>query len=242
MGIEFVAADRPGPLRAGTTARSGGASRAPFDSLNLGDRCGDEPAAVAANRARVAEALDLPGEPLWLRQVHGIGVIEASEWRPGVEADAAWTDAPGVALAVLTADCLPVVLADGDGRCLAVAHAGWRGLAAGVLQSTVEALPASPSVLRAWIGPRIGPDRYEVDAAVREAFDGRDAFFRPTRPGHWQADLPGIAEAILNESGLAGVVDCGHCTASEPARWFSHRRDGRSGRMATLAWLIGRPG
>ncbi|NKI36261.1 peptidoglycan editing factor PgeF [Wenzhouxiangella sp. XN79A] len=223
------------PVHGVATTREGGVSRPPFDSFNLGDACGDDPEAVVANRQRLAAVL--PGPPHWLRQIHGVDVIHLDDWRPGVEADAAWTDRPGRVVAVLTADCLPVLLADCEGRCVAAVHAGWRGLAAGVLEAAVAALPVAPDRLRAWIGPRIGPAAYEVDGPVRDALGEHDRAFRPTRPGHWQVDLAAIAIERLRASGISDPVDSGLCTAADPARLFSHRRDGRSGRQATLAWI-----
>ncbi len=236
-GPPFIDAALAGPVRGVATSRLGGVSEPPFDSLNLGDAGGDDPAAVAANRGRLAAAL--PAAPRWLRQVHGTGVIHLDQWRPGIEADAAWTDRPGQVVAILTADCLPVLLADRDGRCVAAAHAGWRGLAAGVLEATVAALPVPPGELQAWIGPRIGAAAYEVDAPVRDAFPDDSHAFAPTRPGHWRADLSAIAIRRLRAIGVAEARDVGRCTAAEPERFFSHRRDGRSGRQATLAWIEG---
>ena len=233
--FERIPASLPFPARGFATTRHGGVSSAAFDSFNLSDATADAPAAVATNRARLEDAL--PGAPCWLRQVHGTTVIHLDDWRPGVEADAAWTDRPDQVAVVLTADCLPVVLADGAGRCVAVAHAGWRGLAAGVLEAAVAALPAAPPDLFAWIGPRIGADAYEVDAPVRDAFADRPSRFERTRPGHWRADLPAIAADRLREAGLGTVVDCGLCTYSEPGRFFSHRRASVSGRQATVAWI-----
>jgi YfiH family protein len=234
-GLPRIDAALDGPVRGFATTRAGGVSKPPFDTLNLGDAGGDDPDAVAENRRRLAAAL--PAAPHWLRQVHGTGVIHLDDWRPGVEADAAWTDRPGRVVAVLTADCLPVLIADRAGRCVAAAHAGWRGLAAGVLESTVIALPVPAAELQAWIGPRIGAAAYEVDAPVRDAFpDDADAF-APSRPGHWQADLPAIAIRRLQTAGVTAIRDVGRCTASEPGHFFSHRRDGRCGRQATLAWI-----
>ncbi|MDT8438771.1 MAG: peptidoglycan editing factor PgeF [Wenzhouxiangellaceae bacterium] len=232
---EIIESGLPEPLRAFSTTRRGGVSQAPFDDFNLGDACGDQPERVAVNRARLRDGL--PAEPRWLRQVHGTTVIHLGDWQPGIEADAAWTDRPGEVVAVLTADCLPVVIAAMDGSVIGIAHAGWRGLAAGVLEALVRALPRDPNGLMAWIGPRIGGHAYEVDATVRTAFPGYPQAFRATRPGHWQGELPAIAGDRLAAVGVRRIDDCGLCTASDPQRFFSHRRDGRSGRMATLAWI-----
>ncbi|MEZ0469301.1 peptidoglycan editing factor PgeF [Luteimonas salinilitoris] len=254
-------ADWPAPpgVVAFTTLRHGaGVSRPPFDSFNLGVRCGDDAEAVRRNRDALAARFGLPSAPLWLRQVHGTAVrrfdAAASEdsvtvgTGPGTaagdepEADASVTAESGVVLAVLTADCLPVVLAVKDGSEVAAAHAGWRGLAAGVLERTVAAMHARPGDLVAWLGPAAGPQAYEVDAGVREAFVARDApagaAFTPTRPGHWRADLYALARVRLAAAGLAGgdVHGGGLCTISDPDRFFSYRRDTRTGRMATVVY------
>ena len=236
-------ADWPAPpgVVAFTTLRHGaGRSRAPFDTFNLGARCGDEPEAVAANRRELIGRFGLPSAPVWLRQVHGTGVFRVQP--PGAgdepEADAAVTDAPGVVLAILTADCLPVVLAADDGSELAAAHAGWRGLAAGVLQATVAAMRTPPERLLAWLGPAAGPADYEVGGEVRDAFPDDDAFVA-TRPGHWHVDLFALARRRLQAAGLApgAIHGGGLSTIADPGRFFSHRRDRRTGRMATVAWL-----
>lgn len=238
----FIEADWPAPpgVRALTTLRHGlGVSPAPFDTFNLGSRCGDEAGAVAENRRQLDAALTLPSSPRWLRQVHGTAVTR----EPGFdepEADAAVTSTPGVVLAILTADCLPVVFAARAGGELAIAHAGWRGLCAGVLEATVAAMRTPAQELIAWLGPAAGPQAYEVGEEVFAAFRARDArarmAFLATRPGHWRVDLYTLARQRLLDAGVGEVHGGGLCTISEPARFFSHRRDGRSGRMATLAW------
>lgn len=222
------------PVRGFCTTRAGGASQAPYNSLNLGAACGDDPADVAENRARLDSML--PAPPRWLRQVHGNRVIHLDDWFDGVEADAAWTDRPGQVAAVLTADCLPILVADAEGRCVAAIHAGWRGLAAGVIARCIEALPTEPGRLTAWIGPRICAAHYEVGTEVRDALDREGQAFEPTRKGHWAADLACIAEARLNDSGVGGVIDSKVCTA-EGKRFFSYRRDKRTGRMASVIWI-----
>lgn len=243
MTTGILPADWPAPpgVVAFTTLRHGaGRSRAPFDAFNLGVRCGDEPEAVAANRRELVERFGLPSAPAWLRQVHGTDVLRVL-W-PGAgdepEADAAVTDVPGVVLAILTADCLPVVLAADDGSELAAAHAGWRGLAAGVLEATVAAMRTPPGRLLAWLGPAAGPADYEVGDEVRDAFVDDDAFVA-TRPGHWHADLFALARRRLQGAGLVpgAIYGGGLSTITDPGRFFSHRRDRRTGRMATVAWL-----
>ena len=241
-------ADWPAPpgVHALTTQRGpAGDSAPPFDRFNFGNRSaadGDDPAVVDGNRVLLERGLDLPSAPRWLRQVHGTGVVrfgaDARDDEP--EADAAVTDTPGVVLAILTADCLPVVFAADDGSELGAAHAGWRGLAAGVLEATVAALRTPPSRLLAWLGPAAGPQAYEVGAEVYDAFVARDAgaaeAFAATRPGHWRVDLYALARRRLAAAGVTRVSGGGLCTITDAARFFSHRRDRRTGRMATLVW------
>ncbi len=233
--LDVVRAPLPSPVQAFTTTRLGGCSQAPFDHLNLGQHCGDDPKHVEENRRRLA--LELPSEPCWLHQRHGTRVIHLDRWQPGIEADAAWTDRPNQVAAILTADCLPVVVAHRSPDCLAVVHAGWRGLAAGILERTLDVLPVHAEGLQAWIGPCIGPQSYEVDETVRRAFGGFEAHFEPTRPGHWLADLPRIAIDRLQRLGVSAIMTSDRCSFSESAYFFSHRRDGVCGRMATVAWL-----
>jgi YfiH family protein len=197
-------------------------------------------------RARLRRELALPSEPRWLRQVHGTGVVDDAEVaRLAVEpeADAAITRAPGVVLAVRTADCLPILLAAADGSAVAAIHAGWRGLAAGVIESTVARWPASPETTLAWIGPAAGASAYEVDAAVRTAFVGPDPAaaegFRDSRPGHWWCDLPALARRRLAALGIVRVSGSDRCTISESDTFYSWRRAAEPGRMATLVWIGG---
>ncbi len=229
-------------LRVLTTTRQGGASRAPYDGFNLATHVGDAPSSVAANR-RLLSGL-LGGLPVqWLEQVHGTEIVEASAGsahRVPV-ADGAWTRESGLVLAVLTADCLPVVLADSSFTCFAVVHAGWRGLVGGVLESACRRLPVSPAI--AWLGPAIGPRAYEVGEAVRTAVMALPVDTGPALlPGHvggkWQLDLYALAAALLRRCGVAEIYGEGYCTWTDEV-FFSHRRDGgRTGRMATLAWRI----
>ena len=245
----------PPGVRALTSTRRGlGVSQAPFDAFNLGSRCGDDPEAVMENRRQLETALQLPSPPHWLRQVHGIDVVRfdlpfplAGEgWGEGgvvdePEADASVTATSGTVLAILTADCLPVVFADRHGSEIAAAHAGWRGLADGVLESTVAAMRTPANDIVAWLGPAAGPDAYEIGEEVFEAFmsddAGASAAFASTRPGHWNVDLYALARRRLAAVGVTDVHGGGLCTISDPSRFFSHRRDGRSGRIATLAWI-----
>lgn len=242
-------ADWPAPpgIRAFTTLRRGaGVSLPPFDTFNLGSRCGDDAEAVVRNRDSLATRFGLPSPPHWLRQVHGTGVVrlqsDALVHGDPVEpeADAAVTDASRVVLAILTADCLPVVFAADDGSEVAAAHAGWRGLAAGVLEATVAAMRTPASRVVAWLGPAAGPQAYEVGAEVRDAFvasdDAAAAAFVATRAGHWRVDLYALARMRLAQAGVQRVHGGDLCTISDSARFFSHRRDARTGRMATLVW------
>jgi YfiH family protein len=253
MKPAWILPDWPAPagVHAASSLRIGGVSPPPWASLNLGDHVGDEPERVAENRRRLATALKLPAEPAWLAQVHGTDVLafDGPEVPAERTADAAVTGRPGRVLAVLTADCLPVVFCCRDGSRIGIAHAGWRGLAAGVLEATAQAMAAAPAELMAWIGPGIGAAAYEVGPEVRDAClaaPGPSAadFFQAGRPGHWHFDLAGLARCRLEALGLAGVYGGDWCTHDDPQRFFSHRRDGGerpTGRMATLAWLGAAP-
>lgn len=258
-GLHGVTGEPWPGVRYFSTWRQGGVSQAPMDSLNLGTHVGDDPAAVRENRMRLRRAL--PDEPVWLEQVHGTAVFDAdtiiggaappardaaqTAFPPAPRADAAVTTRRGRPLAIMTADCLPVVLSDESGTVLGVAHAGWRGLAAGVLENTLDELRRrAPDAhgWRAWIGPGIGPRAFQVGAEVREAFLDRDAalaecfLFQPGS-GRWLADLAGLARARLSRAGIGRVEESGECTWTRADRYFSHRRDPGSGRQATLAWL-----
>lgn len=237
----MIEPDWPAPPGVVTVAteRCGGTSEGPYASLNLGDHVGDDPERVAANREALKARLGLPSEPAWLDQVHGTRAIDLDVEPPGT-ADAAVTSAIGRVCAVLTADCLPVVLASVDGSRVGVAHAGWRGLAAGVLPATVIRMGVAPGDLLAWLGPAIGPACYEVGAEVREAFVARDPAAAPcfaaSRRGHWLADLYGLARRSLRAAGVAAIFGGGFCTYTSETRFFSHRRAAPCGRMATLVW------
>jgi YfiH family protein len=219
---------------AGCTLRSGGVSTGPYASLNLGAHVGDDPAHVQANRQRFVAACKLPAEPAWLDQVHG--AVVAVEPDDGVEADAALSRTPGTVCAVLVADCLPVLFVSDDRREVAAAHAGWRSLAAGVLENTVSAFDAPPAALSAWLGPAISQHAFEVGDEVRAAFLSTDSgagdCFRPNAAGRWQADLYGLARRRLRAVGVTRVSGGGFCTAGDAGRFFSYRRDGQCGRMA----------
>jgi polyphenol oxidase len=230
----------PARVRAAQTLRTGGVSVGAYASLNLGAHVGDDQSFVAENRARLRRSLALQTEPLWLSQAHGAHIVEVDD-DSGRVGDGVVTRRAGTVCAILAADCLPVLFANDAGTCVAAAHAGWRGLAAGVLEATVHATRESPECLLAWFGPAIGLKAFEVGAQVRDAFvahDARaaDAFVANAR-GRWMADLFKLARQRLFAVGLTRIYGGGLCTASDPARFFSHRRDGQSGRMATLIWL-----
>jgi len=232
----------PSNVRTFLTVRSGGVSQPPFDSFNLAMHVGDDPEAVAENRRRLREGLDLPAEPGWTAQVHGTHCTRVGpEGAADTEADGGLVDTPGAVAVVLTADCLPVVLARDDGTAAAVVHAGWRGLAAGVVETAVRAL-GPPGSLHAYLGPAIGPDAFEVGEEVRAAFvdwaeEDQNAFH--PHGERWLANLYLLASQRLKRLGVAPhcISGGGFCTFSDAGRFFSHRRDGRTGRMATLVWL-----
>jgi YfiH family protein len=241
-GLSLLRPDWPAParVRAAVTTRAGGVSQGPWTSLNLAAHVDDDPAAVAENRRRLGAALSLPAEPLWLTQVHG-RLIAGVDNVPGCEADGSYADRPGVVCAVLTADCLPVLLCDRAGREVAAVHAGWRGLAAGVIEAALDRFIAQPADILAWLGPAIGPAAFEVGDEVREAFlvdePAAAAAFSPTRPGHWLADLYALARLRLARRGVTAVYGGGLCTYHDAARFYSFRREPVTGRMASLIWI-----
>lgn len=241
---EFIRPDWPAPANVGaaSSTRIGGVSAAPFDGFNVGDHVGDDPAAIASNRAALVDRLGLPGEPRWLQQMHGTRVVHAAGVEADRVADACWSDRPGDVCAVMTADCLPVLFCDHRSSCVAAAHAGWRGLQGGVLENTVAALPAAPAELLAWLGPAIGPNAFEVGDEVREAFCDSDAvaaaaFVPASRAGHWLADLYTLARQRLRACGVRDISGGQYCTHASAERFFSYRRDGKTGRMVSLVWI-----
>jgi len=276
MHPDWIVPDWPAParVRALVTSRAGGVSVPPYASMNPAAHVGDAPAAVAENRRILRQAL--PSEPLWLNQVHGTRVVEValppsqsprSEMKGTVgelaeppptdlfqrgeitpEADASVTRQPGLVCAVLTADCLPVLFCDDAGQVVAAAHAGWRGLASGVLEATVRAMGVAPERMLAWLGPAIGPGGFEVGEEVRQAFVAGNPLagiaFRPALPGaldeaprKWLADLSMLARIRLAGIGVERVYADASCTFTDARRFFSYRRDGRTGRMASLIWF-----
>lgn len=238
----------PVGVRSLVTLRHGGVSGGQWSSLNLGDHVGDEVSAVAANRALLRTSL--PAEPVWLRQVHGVRCLDAAEAPENTEADASFTRQRGVVCSVLTADCLPVLFCDEAASVVAAAHAGWRGLAAGVIESTVTAMGVPPQTLMAWLGPAIGPAAFEVGDEVRATFFAHDPAaanaFVASEPGKWLCDIYQLATQRLHALGIRRVaspgkgIPFGHadfCTVRDRENFFSYRRDGVTGRMASCIWL-----
>ena len=221
------------------TTRAGGTSRGAYAGHNLGLNSGDAAGAVARNRAALRQWL--PAEPLWLRQVHGTTVVEADSVEGSPEADAAIARRPRRVCAVLSADCLPLLLCDEAGSIVAAVHAGWRGLCAGVIEQTLRAMDSPPQTLLAYLGPAIGAAAYDVGAEVREAFVAADAqsegAFAPGAPGKFHADLYALARRRLARSDVTRIYGGGYCTYTERERFYSYRRDGATGRMASLIWI-----
>lgn len=222
------------------TTRVGGVSSAPYESLNLGDHVQDDPASVAKNRAVLSE--NLPAEPIWLTQIHSTRVVEAATYNIGAEADASYTDQPNVVSCVMTADCLPVLFCDAAGTQVAAAHAGWRGLLDGILEATLGTFP-NPNSVMVWFGAAIGPEVFEVGEEVRDAFvaahEPSGQYFKPKDNGKFLADIYGLARFRLELAGVKSESIYGGdlCTVSDESQFFSFRRDGQTGRMATCIWL-----
>ena len=240
--MSWIEPDWPAParVRAFVTTREGGVSAGEFASLNLGEKGGDAPANVERNRAIVRDRL--PADPRWLDQVHGTNVVEldgASGAR--ARADGAVSAKPGEVAVVLVADCMPLLLCDRTGGRVGIAHAGWRGMAAGVIENTVAALGVAPAEIMAWMGPAIGPDAFEVGSEVRDAFAatdaGSDAAFAPHKPGKYLADLYALARRRLARAGVTAVFGGGFCTYHDAERFFSYRRVRESGRMGAFIWI-----
>ena len=248
-------ADWPAPknIHAFTTLRYGmGVSKPPFDQFNLGNRNGgqgDNPIDVEKNRELLAQAYCLPSLPHWLRQVHGVDVLRFDDtpirsgdyYQDELVADASVTSEKNIVLSILTADCLPVLFCNKDGTEVAAAHAGWRGLAAGILENTVRSMNSEPENIMVWLGPAAGPMAYEIGAEVRDAFvqydNHAEVAFVPSRENHWKVDLYQLARMRLQSAGVASVYGGEHCSISEPDNFFSHRRDQKTGRMASIIWM-----
>jgi len=239
----WLAPDWPAPpgVRAISTLRSGGVSLPPYQSFNLAEHVGDDPRAVNANREYLRLQVQLPSMPRWLTQVHGAKVVDAGLIQPPCEADAAFTRQHGVVCAVMTADCLPILLCDHSGQWVAAVHVGWRGLAAGIIESAVSAMAPRGKDLMAWLGPAIGPDAFEVGDEVRAQFIQNDnaaaADFTAASAGCWLMDIYALARRRLTGLGISQVYGGHWCTVRETESFFSYRRDGRTGRMASLIWI-----
>lgn len=239
----WIVPDWPAPprVKAFVTTRLGGVSRAPYDSFNLGDHVGDALGDVASNRALLS--VYLPAAPVWLRQVHGTHVVVAENVESGVEADAAHTAKPGLVCAILTADCLPVLICDRNGTQVAAVHAGWRGLSQSVIERAIAAMRVPPPELLVYLGPAIGPSHYEVGDDVRDQFINDDenavTAFMPKSNGKWLANLYELAQLRLRRLGVEEIYGGNYCTFDDREQFFSYRRDGQTGRMAALIWLDG---
>lgn len=243
MRNDWLVPDWPAPVRvrAVSTTRTGGVSNGAYASLNLGAHVGDVADAVNENRRRVQEALNLPVEPRWLNQVHGAQAVHLKGRAVTQSCDAAFTHEAGEVCVIMTADCLPVLLCDHAGGVVAAAHAGWRSLAAGVLENSVQALRIAPAELMAWLGPAIGSEVYEVGDEVMRTFLDQDAqaaaAFRRRPNGRWLCDLYALARMRLQALDVMQIYGGGFCTFTDEQRFFSYRRDGECGRMGTFIWL-----
>lgn len=243
--FDFIIPQWPAPaqVRAICTTRAGGVSHAPYESLNLGDHVGDDPLAVSENRARLRRALSMPDEPCWLQQVHGVCAVDGAVTNVPCQADACFATQPHVVCAVLTADCLPLLLCDRAGTQVAAVHAGWRGLLHGIIENTLDKFTATAADMLVWLGPAIGPQAFEVGAEVRAEFFAHDAQAGAALQPHgerWLADLYALARQRLAARGVTAVFGGEYCTYTDAARFYSYRRDGVTGRMASLIWLADR--
>lgn len=236
----FLVPDWPAPanVHAATTLRTGGVSTAPFDSLNPAGHVGDNPKNVAENRSLIKQLLALPDDPVWLEQVHGNRIVYAQKSRQAQQADASYTDQAGVVCAVLTADCLPLLVCSSDGQQIAAIHAGWRGLLAGIISSTVAVFANHDLII--WLGPAIGPSCFEVGEEVLSAFQTKSpnyaTAFKKQHGGKYLADIYQLARLELSGLGIDKIYGGGFCTVSDHNRFYSFRRDQQTGRMATLIW------
>ncbi len=240
----WITPDWPAPvsIRAGTTTRHGGVSLPPYATLNLGEHVGDLPEMVTENRRRLHQSQRLPNEPVWLSQVHGVAVVDAATVHGVSDADASFTTHANVICAVLTADCLPLLFCHRQGSVVAAAHAGWRGLLDGVIETTVLRMKVAPDDLLVWLGPAIGPAAFEVGDEVRDGFIVHDgaasSAFIPSSNGRWLADIYQLARQRLDKLGVTAIYGGDDCTYTDAERFYSYRRDGVTGRMASLIWIV----
>lgn len=241
--MKFLFPDWPAPrnVRALSTLREDGCSEGAYRSLNLAAHVGDDSTCVSENRTRLRASAALPSDPVWLKQVHGANVVDAAAAATDVEADGAHTKQSSRVCAVLTADCLPIAICDRRGTEVGLLHGGWRGLSAGIVEAGVRAFQSPAEELMAWLGPAIGPKAYEVGDEVRKAFVERDpdaaVAFEPGRPGKWAMDIYRLARLRLAACGVTAIYGGEHCTATQANLFFSYRRDGTTGRMASLVWI-----
>lgn len=242
QSLECIVADWPAPdhVRAFTTIRKGGVSEGLYDSLNLASHVGDQSSAVTSNRQLLKASFELPAEPCWLKQTHSNRVIDANSFDDS-DADAAWTSSKDTVCAVLTADCLPVFFSNKDGGCVAIAHAGWRGLLNGVISATFAAMQIKPDDCLVWLGPSTGPDAFEVGAEVMQSFTEKNRVtrqcFKQKDEQHWLCDMYQLARIELEQLGVNQVFGGGLCTYTDKENFYSFRRDGNTGRMASLIWM-----
>lgn len=241
--IGWIEANWPAPahVHAGTTTRLGGTSSASYDSFNLAEHVGDDRHKVNANRELLRRYLQLPANPVWLRQAHGNHVINARTAARNTTADGSYTDTAGIVCAVLTADCLPLLLCDTRGMEIAAIHIGWRSFSSNIIRNALAVFSVPPSELMAWLGPCISSNHYEVGNDVRDPCLERstlfDIAFTPVRDGHWRADLARLAKLELEEHGLDNIYGGEYCTFAEKSLFYSYRREGTTGRMASLIWM-----
>lgn len=244
MAIDrFIIPDWPAPqnVKAISTTRDGGVSRAPYEHLNLGTHVGDDLQLVLKNRQLLTALAKLPEPPRWLEQVHGINIIDSSDWQENIEADAIFSQHRNHVCTVMTADCLPLLLCNQQGDCVAAVHVGWRGLAAGIIEKSLTRFSCKPSDILAWLGPAIGPAQFEVGQDVYDAFTKNDinakTAFVATDKRLYHADIYKLARQQLQKKGVLEIFGGDFCTVSDKQRFFSYRRDGITGRMASMIWI-----
>ena len=244
LGINsFITLDWPAPdnIRAVSTTRQGGFSQTPFDSLNLGDHVGDDSSLVLKNREQLRTIIQAPEDPRWLNQVHGNQVIDSGDWQLDIKADAIFSQNSNHVCSIMTADCLPILLCNQQGSAVAAIHAGWRSLAGGIIEQTIQRFSCNSDSIMAWLGPAIGPSQFEVGQDVYDAFcqysPSANHAFKATDDTHYLADIYLLARQRLLSEGVSAIYGGDCCTVSDNQRFFSYRRDQQSGRMATLIWI-----
>ncbi|WP_417542794.1 peptidoglycan editing factor PgeF [Methylophaga thalassica] len=241
--LEFITPEwtMPDHIQAYTTTRKDGISPSPYDSLNIANHVNDTPENVEKNRAALNSALKLPASPLWLQQTHSTQVINSQDWQEGIEADAIYSNQTNHVCAIMTADCLPLLLSNASGTEIAAVHAGWRGLADGIIEKTLAQFDAAAEHIYAWLGPAIGPEKFEVGLDVYEAFLSHDPMaevaFQQSDDSHFLADIYQLARLRLRQHGVSQLFGGNYCTMTDASRFFSYRRDGETGRMVSLIWI-----